>query len=63
MELTYKHNIKTQNIYRLTQSCLTPSLMDSRGECTSSKCADTTKLAAVADTPEGHIAIQRDLDG
>ncbi|GAB0175844.1 mitochondrial enolase superfamily member 1 [Grus japonensis] len=36
--------------------------MDDRGKCSLSKCADTTKLGAVADTAEGHVAIQRDLD-
>ncbi|GAB0175891.1 mitochondrial enolase superfamily member 1 [Grus japonensis] len=36
--------------------------LDHRAECSISKFADDTKLGGAADTPEGHAAIQRNLD-
>jgi len=36
--------------------------LDNETECTLSKFADNTKLGGVTDTPDGHAAIQKELD-
>lgn len=36
--------------------------IDDGAKCTPNKFGDDTILGGVADTPEGHVAIQRDLD-
>ncbi|KAJ7400349.1 hypothetical protein BTVI_106353 [Pitangus sulphuratus] len=40
---------------------LYPQSLDDGTNCTLSNCTDGTKLGGVADTPESHLAVQRDL--